>query len=117
MRRTSTPDRTNLSPVSIQPLSLLVRILVSALVGIALLSGGVLAHPPSDVVVTYDQNSGDLIVAISHNVDDPTTHYVKKVTVTQGGTVLIEKSYTSQPDKVSFTYHYSLPQLDRTKVM
>ena len=101
--------------MSIQPLSLLVRILVSALVGIALLSGGVLAHPPSDVVVTYDQNSGDLIVAISHNVDDPTTHYVKKVTVTQGGTVLIEKSYTSQPDKVSFTYHYSLPQLDRNK--
>ena len=76
MRLTSTPDSTNLSSLSIQPLSLLVRILVSALVGIALLSGGVLAH---------------LIVAISHNVDDPTTLYVKIVTVTQGGTVLIEK--------------------------
>ncbi|MDP3565336.1 MAG: hypothetical protein Q8R70_12695, partial [Methanoregula sp.] len=48
---------------------------------------------------------------ITHQVDDPTTHYVKQVMVKQGDTVLIDKSYTSQPDRSSFTYRYNLPQL------
>lgn len=61
--------------------------------------------------MTYDQNTGDLIVTITHQIDDPKTHYVKQVTVKQGDTVLIDKSYTSQPDRSSFTYRYNLPQL------
>jgi len=36
---------------------------------------------------------------------------VKQVTVRQGNTVHINTSYTSQPDKSSFTYRYNLPQL------
>ena len=79
-----------------------------ALVSLAVLSGGALAHPPADATMTYDQNTGDLVVTITHQVDDPTTHYVKQVTVKQGDTVLIDKSYTSQPDRSSFTYRYNL---------
>jgi len=104
-------DKSHSSPVQFQQLSLIVKALVVALVSLAVLSGGVLAHPPADVVMTYDQNSGDLIVTITHQVDDPTTHYVKQVTVKQGDTVLVDKSYTSQPDRSSFTYRYNLPQL------
>jgi hypothetical protein len=92
-------------------LSLIVRLLVLALVSLVLLSGGALAHPPAEAVVTYDDATGDLVVAITHQVDDPTTHYVKQVTVKQGDAVLIDKSYTSQPDWSSFTYRYNLPQL------
>jgi hypothetical protein len=88
-----------------------VRRLAILLVAMAALSGYAMAHNPSDVTVSYNENSGDLSVTITHLVDDPTTHYVKQVTVMQGSTVLIDKSYTSQPDKSSFTYHYSLPQL------
>ena len=104
-------DRSHSSPVQFRHLSLIARALVLALVSLAVLSGGALAHPPADAVMTYDQNSGDLIVTITHQVDDPTTHYVKQVTVKQGDTVLIDKSYTSQPDRSSFTYRYNLPQL------
>lgn len=99
------------SYVQFRPLSFLVRILILALVSIVVLSGGALANPPSDVSVIYDQNAGDLIVTVVHPVDDPTTHYVKEVTVKQGNTVLADKSYSSQPDKSSFTYRYNLPQL------
>jgi hypothetical protein len=88
-----------------------VRRLAIFLIALASLSGYVLAHTPAGVDVSYDENSGDLSVAITHQVEDPATHYVKQVTVMQGTTVLIDKSYTSQPDKSSFTYHYSLPQL------
>ncbi|MEI8331221.1 MAG: hypothetical protein WCF90_06175 [Methanomicrobiales archaeon] len=100
MRGTSTSDGSYLLSECIRSPSLSVRILVLALVGSDLLSGGVGAHPPTDVVVTYYQNSVDLIAAISPNVDDPTTHYVIWATVTVGGTVLIEKSYSSQTDPV-----------------
>lgn len=54
---------------------------------------------------------GDLGIAITHQVDDPATHYVKHVTVNQGTTVLIDQTYTSQPDTSAFTYRYNLPQL------
>jgi hypothetical protein len=88
-----------------------VRRLAIILIALAALSGYAMAHNPADVTVSYDENSGDLTVTITHLVDDPTTHYIKQVTVMQGSTVLIDKSYTSQPDKSSLTYHYSLPQL------
>ncbi len=106
MQNNSLPSR-----VQLQHLSFLVRALVLALVSLVVLSGGALAHPPSDAAVTYDPDTGDLIVTITHQVDDPTTHYVKQVTVKQGDTVLIDKTYTSQPDRSSFTYRYNLPQL------
>lgn len=99
------------SQMRFRHLSFLVRTLVLALVSVVVLSGFALAHPPSDAAMTYDQGTGDLIITISHQVDDPTTHYVKQVIVKQGDTVLIDKTYTSQPDRLSFTYRYNLPQL------
>jgi hypothetical protein len=110
-RWTIIPDWMHSSPSQSSPLSLLVKTLVLLLVSIAVLSGGALATPPSDVKVTYDQNAGDLIVSITHPVADPTTHYIKQVTVNQGSTVLADNSYTSQPDPSTFIYRYNLPQL------
>lgn len=88
-----------------------VQALILALICLAVLSGHALANPPSDVAVTYDQNAGDLVVTIAHLVDNPATHYVKQVTVRKDDTVLVDTSYTSQPDRTSFTYRYNLPQL------
>lgn len=99
----------HVNPLPFRQLSL--RAFMLALVSIAALCGGALAHPPSDATMTYDQNTGDLLVTIIHQIDDSTNHYVKRVTVLQGNTVLIDKSYTSQPDRSSFTYRYPLPQL------
>ena len=92
-------------------LSLIVRSFVLALISLVVLSGGALAHPPAEAAVTYDDITGDLVITITHQVDDPATHYVKQVTMRQGDAALIDKSYTSQPDKSSFTYRYNLPQL------
>ena len=81
------------------------------IIALTALSGYALAHPPSGVVLSFDERSGDLSVAITHLVDDPATHYVNHVIVSQGNTVLIDQSYTSQPDKSTFTRSYNLPQL------
>lgn len=87
------------------------RRLVIGILVLILLSGHAIAHTPSGVEVSYDEQTGDLGVAITHQVDDPTTHYVKQVTVRQGATVLVDQTYTSQPEKSAFTYRYSVPQL------
>jgi hypothetical protein len=89
-----------------------IRRLLIFIIMLTALSGYALAHPPAEVAVSYDQGSSDLIVTITHQVDDPSTHYVKRVTVRQGTTVLVDQSYTSQPDKSVFTYRYNLPQLN-----
>jgi hypothetical protein len=102
---------TRSSPARFRQLPVLVRILVLAVISLAVLSGSACAHPPADAAVSYDDTTGDLVVAITHQTDDPATHYVKQVTVRQGDTVLIDQSYTSQPDPSSFTYRYNLPQL------
>jgi hypothetical protein len=88
-----------------------VRRLAIFIIALTALSGYALAHAPAGVSVSYDESSGDLGVVITHQVDNPTTHYVKHVTILVGTTGLIDKSYTSQPDKSAFTYRYNLPQL------
>lgn len=88
-----------------------ILLLSFTLVCLGAMCGGVQAHPPSDIVVTYDQDTGDLGVTIMHQVDNPATHYIKQVTVRMGDTVLADQTYSSQPDRSSFTYYYNLPQL------
>ena len=89
----------------------IIRIVALTILVLVLLCGSAFAHPPADPALTYDDQTGDLVVAITHPVDNPATHYVKQVTVRLGDTVLIDKSYTGQPDRSSFTYRYNLPQL------
>ena len=89
------------------------RRMVLFILALTALSGYVLAHTPAGVVVSYDETTGDLGVAITHQVDNPATHYVKHVTVRQGTTVLIDQSYASQPEASAFTYRYNLPQAER----
>jgi hypothetical protein len=87
------------------------RRLVIAILALTVLSGFALAHTPAGVAVSFNESSGDLGVTIKHQVDDPATHYIKRVTVRQGTTILVDKSYTSQPEKSDFSYVYPLPQL------
>ncbi|MEI7858125.1 MAG: hypothetical protein WCH85_11590 [Methanomicrobiales archaeon] len=97
--------------VRIRYQSSVVRTLLLVLVSFSVMCGGAFAHPPAEVAVSYDQNTGDIIVGITHPVDDLATHYVKEVTVMQGGIALLDKTYTSQPDRSLITYRYNLPQL------
>lgn len=87
------------------------RTLIAVLIGCTMLCGFAVAHAPSDVEVNFNELTGDLAVTITHQVDNPTTHYVKQITVRQGTTVHTSTSYTSQPDRSSFTYNFNLPKL------
>lgn len=66
------------------------------------------AHPPSDLVVGYDTEQGILTVTVTHSVGDPSGHYINEVTVRTQGRVLKTSTYTSQPDRSSFSYTYEV---------
>jgi Eukaryotic cytochrome b561 len=62
------------------------------------------AHPPSDIVLSYQP--GDLTATITHNVANTSTHYVYRVTILIDGAPANTVLYTSQPSVDQFTYHY-----------
>ncbi|KUG05622.1 hypothetical protein ASZ90_016954 [hydrocarbon metagenome] len=70
------------------------------------LGGVAAAHPPSRMQLTYQEQTGELEVDISHDVADPTTHFVQAIVIRKNGVVLSEEMYTSQPSGDRFTYRY-----------
>jgi len=66
------------------------------------------AHPPARVSLAYDSQNQSLKVTTTHQVSDPTSHYVYKIAVQQNGEQVLTKEYTSQPTSSTFSYNYSL---------
>jgi hypothetical protein len=66
------------------------------------------AHSPSDMTVSYSLQTQELRVTITHQVSDPTTHYIREVRIEKNGVVYNKTAYTSQPDPNSFTYTYTV---------
>jgi hypothetical protein len=67
------------------------------------------ATPPSDITVNYDKTTSQISVTITHVTPDPTTHYIRNVKININGRVVIDRDYTSQPTKDTFTYTYPVP--------
>jgi desulfoferrodoxin (superoxide reductase-like protein) len=68
----------------------------------------VTAHPPSQVSIAYDSQNQSLMVTTTHQVSDPTSHYVFRIEVLKNGEKVITKEYTSQPTPSTFSYDYPL---------
>ncbi|MDD4651532.1 MAG: PQQ-dependent sugar dehydrogenase [Methanothrix sp.] len=68
----------------------------------------VMAHPPSLVSLAYDSQNQSLKVTTTHQVSDPTSHYVFRIEVLKNGEKVITKEYTSQPTPSTFSYDYPL---------
>jgi hypothetical protein len=67
-------------------------------------SGG--AHPPKEVVLTYDQARQTVEVRITHSVSDPAKHFIEKVEIKKAGKTILKTDYKSQPDPATFVYVY-----------
>jgi hypothetical protein len=84
-------------------------ILLLAAAAISILVMPAFANPPSNVVVTYDKSASQLTVTITHPVDDPSTHYIKNIKINDNGRIVVDRDYTSQPTKDTFSYQYTVP--------
>lgn len=66
----------------------------------------IMAHPPSQVSLAYDDSNQSLAVTITHTVSSPSSHYVFKVEVLKNGEAVLAGEYKNQPTDSTFTYDY-----------
>jgi hypothetical protein len=75
---------------------------------LALIAAPAAAHSPSDLVISYDQGAGQLTATFTHQVPNPSTHYVGVVRILVNEASVVTQQYTSQPTNATFTYTYPL---------
>ena len=70
------------------------------------------AHAPTAIYLTYKE--GTLTVYITHDSDDPDTHYIETVTVLVNDVEYLSETYTSQElsEKGMVTYSYTVTASD-----
>ena len=83
--------------------------ILAVLALLALLSIPVQAHPPSEVMLSFDQKNQTLDVAILHKVSSPSGHYVARVDIFKNDENILSSDYGSQPSASDpFTYSYAV---------
>jgi len=66
----------------------------------------VCANAPSGMTVSFNLETQDLRVTITHPVNDQTTHYIYEVKIEKNGVLYNTSLYDNQPDLNSFSYTY-----------
>jgi len=69
------------------------------------------AHPPSDIIVTFDLKTKILNAVIMHNVSSPENHFIKKVDIALNGQEIIEHKLSKQDNNLSQTVSYLIPDI------
>lgn len=67
------------------------------------------AHPPQDIIITFDVATKVLKAQIMHNVSNPANHYIKKVDIGLNGKEIIEQKISRQDNNISQTVSYLIP--------
>ncbi len=81
---------------------ILLTILIFIMIGTAA------AHSPSRVQLAYSEQTGEVVMTVTHVVDDPAMHFVGKAEIRKNGETVTSETYTGQPSKDTFTYRYPL---------
>jgi hypothetical protein len=55
-----------------------------------------LAHPPTQMTLSYNYDNQVLTVTVFHSVTDPNTHYIELITINKNGAFAMNRTYTSQ---------------------
>ncbi len=66
------------------------------------------AHPASNMELSFDSETQEIEVLITHSVSNRETHYISDVVISKNGEVYNSYNYTSQPTNSSFTYKYEI---------
>ncbi len=88
--------------------SFLVIVFMVSIFCCVVVSQSVVAHPPSDLDVSYDFDEQVLTVVVTHPVSDPSTHYIHKVEVYVNDVDVIDEDFQNQQANDSFTLEFSV---------
>ncbi|MBM4270676.1 MAG: hypothetical protein FJ139_00755 [Deltaproteobacteria bacterium] len=86
----------------------LIAVVCAFLMSCMLCSIPAIAHPPAEVVLSYDAESQTLTVSVTHTSKSPGEHYVKKVEIKKNGKSAGVYEYNNQPDASTFVYTYKI---------
>ena len=67
------------------------------------------AHPPADIIITFDPKTKILNAVIMHNVNNPESHFIKKLDIGLNGKEIIELNIGRQDNFVSQSVTYTIP--------
>jgi hypothetical protein len=87
---------------------------VAAVVFIAvfiLSSQAALAHPPSDIMITFDRQTKVMQAVITHNTSNAANHFISKVDVAINGKEVIEHKISRQDNNETQTVQYLIPDV------
>lgn len=74
----------------------------------SIVSGSADGHSPSDMDLEYNNDLMQLKVMITHTVEDPSLHYIDKITVFKNGSHYTNNTYNSQPENSDLIYSFQL---------
>jgi len=83
-------------------------ILLIIITAIYSITENTIAHSPSTLIVSYNLQTQELRITITHQVANPSTHYISNVEIKKNNVAYNTTFYTEQPDPNSFTYSYSV---------
>jgi desulfoferrodoxin (superoxide reductase-like protein) len=89
------------------PISL-IAVVCTFVISFVLCSIPAIAHPPAEVVLSYDLESQILTVSVTHTSKSPGEHYVKKVEIKKNGKSVGVYEYNDQPNTATFVYTYKI---------
>ena len=95
---------------SIGPEASLFRIMkaLAAFMLLVMLALPATAHSPAQVSLVYDNQNQSLSVTTTHQVSNPSNHYVYKIAIQKNGTQVLTTEYKIQPTTNTFTYDYPI---------
>jgi hypothetical protein len=71
----------------------------------------VFAHPPSDIIITYDLAKSAVFVDIMHDSKDIVKHFIVQITVMVNGKEMIKQKAVTQTSNEKQTVMYVIPGL------
>lgn len=83
-------------------------ILLISITAIYTMTENTIAHSPSTLTVAYNLQTQELRITITHQVANPSTHYISNVEIKKNNVAYNTTFYTEQPDPNSFTYSYTV---------
>ena len=68
------------------------------------------AHPPKSLDVNLDLSDKMLYVMAMHDVQDPTEHFIQKISIELNGKKIIEQTCSAQTDKEKQDLMFTIPE-------
>jgi hypothetical protein len=68
----------------------------------------VIAHPPENIDLSFNNQTNILTAIITHNTENPNSHYVESVEVYKNEIQIIDEDYNNQPTSDTFTLTFTI---------